>query len=188
MPCNNKDWRLTTTSEADLPQVLSTGTTEGSIVDVDISDDYLAFVVNSSGRKVFIYDISNVYAPELINIFTNEEGLLLDDINIMGDILMASNGNNLFSAYVRGQNIETKRHFSYLFTSDQNSFPQLFWHMNLIFPLFINSLMPSHCAVVKCTKTAAEDEGIRMVHYDLKVSTYYSHSHIVFIFEIWLFL
>ncbi|CAG9824572.1 unnamed protein product [Phaedon cochleariae] len=28
--------------------------------------------------------------------------------------------------------------------------------------------MPSHCAVVKCTKTAAQDEEIRMVHHDSK--------------------
>ncbi|CAG9818280.1 unnamed protein product [Phaedon cochleariae] len=60
---------------------------------------------------------------------------------------------------------------TYLFTSDRNSFPQLFWHMNRIFPLFINSLMPSHCAVVKCTKTAAEDEEIRMLHYDSKAQS-----------------
>jgi len=107
-PDNKTDWRLTTTAEADLPQTLATGNITGRIIDADISDNYLAFIVNETRRQVLVYDISNVYAPELINQFTNEEGLLLDNINITGDVLIASNGNQLFSAYILGQNIETK--------------------------------------------------------------------------------
>ncbi|MCI2285231.1 IPT/TIG domain-containing protein [Colwellia sp. MSW7] len=105
---NSTNWRLTTTAETDLPQVLSTGNIAGSVIDVDMSNEYLALVVDGSHRQIFIYDISNVYAPQLINQITNEEGLLLDNISLMGDILVASNANQLFSGYIRGQNIETK--------------------------------------------------------------------------------
>src|SRR5690606_2564085 len=66
--------QLLTTDESDIPSFLSSLSMPQNdrVEQISLSGNFLYILMNKSG-SVFVYDISNVYAPELINEISNPQ-------------------------------------------------------------------------------------------------------------------
>ncbi|MBL4672902.1 MAG: IPT/TIG domain-containing protein, partial [Arenicella sp.] len=99
-------WRLTTTAEVELPQTLSSGLVRGNVIDIAVNDQYMVFLTENVTRQIHVFDITNIYAPELVNSFNNPASEPIDAITLSGNVLLGSGAEKLYSTYVLGDNIE----------------------------------------------------------------------------------